>query len=161
LTRPLPRPATYLAKFVALLPWSVGLTVGGFGVLCLLAGPPGRLAFRLFWPAVLMATLAFSSLFCLMGAYFRRPAVMGIVYVFFLEIVFNAMPGYVKRVSIGFYARCMMFDAAHDYGVQPRNALAFLPVSGTWALAVLAALTLTLLVLGMVVFSRTQYQEVT
>jgi hypothetical protein len=55
----------------------------------------------------------------------------------------------------------MMFDAARDYGVRPRNALAFLPVSGAWALAVLAALTVALLVLGMVVFSRTQYQEVT
>ena len=29
LTRPLPRPAVYLAKFTALLPWSIGLNVGG------------------------------------------------------------------------------------------------------------------------------------
>ncbi len=41
LSRPLPRPAIYLAKFVALLPWSIGFNVGGFGLLCLVAGQPG------------------------------------------------------------------------------------------------------------------------
>src|SRR5262249_17919029 len=44
LSRPLPRPAIYLAKFVAVLPWSLALNVGGFALLCLLAGPPGRQA---------------------------------------------------------------------------------------------------------------------
>src|SRR5205807_5394759 len=60
LTRPLSRPAIYLAKFVALLPWSVGLNVLGFALLCLAGGPPGRLALQLYWPAVVWATLAFS-----------------------------------------------------------------------------------------------------
>src|SRR5260370_13558720 len=41
LTRPLPPPLIYLAKFVALLPWTLGLTVAGFGLLSLLGGPPG------------------------------------------------------------------------------------------------------------------------
>src|SRR6185437_16274413 len=87
LSRPLPRPAIYLAKFIALLPWSFGLNLGGFGLICLVAGPPGAMAFRLFWPAVLWATLAFSALFYLMGAFFRRPAVVAIVYGFFLEVI--------------------------------------------------------------------------
>ena len=41
LSRPLSRPAIYLAKFVALLPWSLGLNLGGFALLCLAAGQPG------------------------------------------------------------------------------------------------------------------------
>ena len=40
LTRPLPRPAIYLAKFVALLPWCLLLNLGGFTLLCLVAGAP-------------------------------------------------------------------------------------------------------------------------
>ena len=48
LSRPLPRPAIYLAKFVALLPWSLGLNLGGFGLLCLAGGQPGMMAFRLY-----------------------------------------------------------------------------------------------------------------
>jgi len=159
LSRPLPRPAIYLAKFVALLPWSLGLNLGGFAVLCLLAGEAGLLALRLYWPAVMAATFAFAALFYLVGAAFRRPAVVALVYVFFLEIILNLMPGYVKRVSISFYARCMMFESAHDYGIGPENPYAFLPISGSTALAVLITLTIALLGVGMLVFSRKQYQD--
>lgn len=160
LSRPLPRPAIYLAKFVALLPWTLGLNLGGFGLFCLAAGKPGWLAFRLYWPAVLAATLAFSSLFCLMGAFFRRPAVAAIVYAFFLEVIFGNMPGYLKRVSIGFYSRCMMFDAASEFGIQPERPEIFLPVDGTTAVSVLLGLTIALLGIGVIVFSRSQYQEI-
>jgi hypothetical protein len=160
LTRPLPRPAIYLAKFVALLPWSIGLNVGGFAVLCLAGGRPGVRALQLFWPAVLWATLAFSALFYLAGAYFRRPAVVALVYSFFLETLLGNMPGYLKRVSISFYTRCMMFEAAQGYGVQPEKPSVFLPVSGETAQLVLMGLTASLLVLGAALFARSQYQEI-
>jgi ABC-type transport system involved in multi-copper enzyme maturation permease subunit len=160
LSRPLPRPAVYLAKYLALLPWSLGLNVGGFAVLCLLAGEAGRLALSLYWPAVVAATFAFSALFYLIGAAFRRPAVVALVYVFFLEIILNLMPGYVKRISISFYARCMLFESARDYGIGPENPYAFLAISGPAALAVLILMTIALLGVGMVVFSRKQYQDV-
>jgi hypothetical protein len=160
LTRPLPRPAVYLAKFVALLPWSLALNVGGFALLCAAAGPPGLLALRLFWPAVAWSTLAFSALFCLMGAFFRRPAIVGLVYAFFLEVLFGNLPGYLKRVSIGFYTRCMMFEVAQDYGLQPEKPSIYLPVDGPTAQAVLAVLTVVLVVAGTVVFTRSQYHEV-
>jgi hypothetical protein len=160
LSRPLPRPAIYLAKFVALLPWTIGLNLGGFALLCLAAGRLGWFAFQLYWPAVLAATLAFSALFYLMGAFFRRPAVAAIVYAFFLEVIFGNMPGYLKRISIGFYTRCMMFEAAGDYGIQPERPDIYLPVEGATALAMLVGLTMVLLAIGMVVFSRTQYQEI-
>jgi ABC-type transport system involved in multi-copper enzyme maturation permease subunit len=160
LTRPLPRPAIYLAKFAALLPWSIGLNVGGFAVLCLAGGKPGVQALRLFWPAVFWSTLAFSALFYLIGSYFRRPAVIAILYSFFLETLLGNMPGYLKRVSIGFYARCMMFESAQAYGFQPEKPSVYLPVDGITAVTVLAALTLILLVVGTVLFSRSQYHEV-
>jgi ABC-type transport system involved in multi-copper enzyme maturation permease subunit len=160
LSRPLPRPAVYLAKFAALLPWTLGLNLGGFGLFCLAGGTTGWLAFRLYWPAVLVATLAFSSLFYLMGAFFRRPAVAAIVYAFFLEVILGNMPGYLKRISIGFYARCMMFDAASAYSIQPERPEVFLPVEGVTALGVLLGLTIALLGIGTIVFSRSQYQEI-
>jgi hypothetical protein len=160
LSRPLPRPAIYLAKFVSLLPWSIGLNVLGFALLCLAGGAPGREALRLYWPAVVWATLAFSALFLLFGAVFRRPAVVAIIYSFCLEVVLGNMPGYLKRVSIGFYTRCLMFERAGEYGLQPDQPSVFLPVAGSTALAVLVAGTAILLVLGMGLFSRTQYHEV-
>jgi len=157
LTRPLPRPAIYLAKFVALLPWTLALNLGGFALICVAAGRPGLQALRLFWPAVLCATLAFAALFHLIGAYFRRPAIIALVYGFFLETIFGNMPGYLKRLTISFYTRCMMYDAASAYGVQPESPTVFLPVSGTTALLVLLGATVGLLLVGMYVFSRTEY----
>ena len=160
LTRPIPRPAVYLARFVALLPWALGLNLGGFALLCLAAGPPGRLALWLFWPAVFWATLAFAALFLLIGACFRRPAIVALLYSFCLEMILGNLPGYLKRASVSFYARCMMFDQASEYGVQPEKPSVFLPVDGTTALLVLASATVVLLGLGMWLFSRTEYDEV-
>lgn len=161
LTRPLPRSSIYLAKFVGLLPWSIALNLGGFGLICALGGWQGHLAFRLYWPAVLGGTIAFCALFHLMGACFRRAAVIALVYSFFLETILGNMPGYMKRISIGFYTRCLMFDAADGYGVQSEKPSIYLPVDATTAWVVLASATVAFLVLGMVIFARAQYQDLT
>jgi hypothetical protein len=157
LTRPLSRPAVYLAKFVSMLPWTLALNLGGFTLLCVAAGVPGWLALRVYWPAVLLGTLAFSALFHLLGMWLRRAAIVGILYAFFLETLMGNLPGHLKRASISFYTRCLMFDRAHGLGVQPERATTYLPVSGGTALFVLAGLTLCLLVVGMIVFTRKEY----
>jgi hypothetical protein len=74
-------------------------------------------------------------------------------------VVLANMPGYLKRISIGFYTRCLMFESAEQYGIQPENPFVYLPVSGTTATAVLLGLTTALLVVGMVVFSQLQFRE--
>src|SRR5262249_11766294 len=53
LMRPVPRPAVYLAKFIAILPWCLALNLGGFTLICLVGGDTGRLALSIYWPAVL------------------------------------------------------------------------------------------------------------
>jgi ABC-type transport system involved in multi-copper enzyme maturation permease subunit len=159
LTRPLPRWSIYLAKFLAVLPWCLALNLGGFTLLCFLAGAPGRTALGLYWPAILGGTVAFCALFHLMSALFRRAAVLSLVYAFFLEWVLGNMPGTMKRISISFYTRCLMFDAAEPYGLQPDRPTIYLPVSGPAAWVVLASLTAVFLVIGMVVFSRSEYQD--
>ena len=158
LTRPLPRWAIYLAKFVAVLPWTIGLNVGGVGLLCLAGGEPGRQTFAVCWPAILCGTFAFTALFLLIGAYFQRPAVVSIVYSFFLEIILGNMPGYFKRASISFYMRCMIYETVEPRGIVPSDL--FVPVQGWTALIVLLSATAALLLLGMFVFSRTEYHEV-
>jgi ABC-type transport system involved in multi-copper enzyme maturation permease subunit len=160
LTRPLSRPAIYLAKFVALLPWCLLLNLGGFALICLAGGRPGRLALALYWPAVLWGTLAFASLFHLIGACLRRPAVLALLYAFFLETVMGNLPGHFKRLSISFYTRCLMFDRAHDLGIQPERPLIYLPVSGTTAWLVLAGVTVACLVVGALLFTRNEYLDV-
>jgi hypothetical protein len=157
LTRPLSRPSIYLAKFVAMLPWCLALNLGGFALLCAAAGRPGPEALRLFWPAVFWSSLTFAALFFLIGAFFRRPAIVAIVYSFFVEIIIGNMPGTLKRASVGFYARCMMFEAAETRGVAPDNPVIYDPVSGTTALWVLVLSAVFLVVLGMALFRRTEF----
>src|SRR5206468_12817629 len=158
--RPLPRWSIYLGKFLALLPWSLALTVGGFALICAAASTPGWLAFRLYWPAVLWGTLAFCALFHLMGALFRRPAVVAILYAFFLETVMGNLPGHLKRGSISFYMRCLMYDEASVFHMSPDRPLLYEPVSGPIAWAVLIAVTALLLAMGAWVFARTEYLDV-
>src|ERR1043166_5530673 len=141
LTRPIPRSAIFLAKYVALLPWCLLLNMGGFTLLCLAGGHHGRLALQTYWPAVLWGTLAFSALFHMMGACFRRSAVVALVYAFFLETVAGNMPGHFKRMSISFYTRCLMFERAHEIGVYPERPFWYMPVGGTTAWVALAAVT--------------------
>jgi ABC-2 type transport system permease protein len=161
LTRPLPRWSIYFAKFVALLPWSLGLNLGGFALLCALAGRPGQLAFRLYWPAVFGGTVAYCALFHLMGACFRRAAVVALVYSFFLETILGSMPGTMKRISLSFYSRCLMFEAARPYGVHPEKPSIYLPVEAVTAWSVLLGVTVLLLILGPAIFGRSEYQDLT
>ncbi len=161
LIRPLPRWSIYLGKFLALLPWSLALTLGGFALLCLAAPGPGPLAFQLYWPAVLVGTLAFCAVFHLLGALFRRPAVVAILYSFFIETILGNLPGHMKRLSLSFYTRCVMFDHAHGVGIQPERPQIYLPVDGTLALVLLLGVTLAALVVGTVWFSRREYLDLT
>jgi hypothetical protein len=156
---PIPKPAMYVAKFVAILPYVLALNMGGFALLCLAAGRAGLLALSLFYWPVFWGTLAFAALFHLLAACFRRPALVGIIYCFFLETILGNLPGIMKRVSIGFYVRCMMFDSAERFGVQPEKPSVYLPVAAGPALATLSIATVVLLVAGMVVFSRASYQD--
>ena len=51
---------------------------------------------------VFWSTLTFCALFYLIGAFFRRPAVLALVYAFFLEVIIGNMPGtrlYTAAVS--------------------------------------------------------------
>jgi ABC-2 type transport system permease protein len=133
------------------------LNLGGLGVLCLFAKAPGRLAFAVYWPAVLWATMAFAALFHLLGACLRRAPVLAILYAFFLETIAGNLPGHLKRLSLSFYTRCLMFDRAHSFGLHPDRPGIYLPVSGPVALGVLAGVTVGLLLLGMFVFARKEY----
>ena len=160
LVRPIPRPAIYLAKFLAVLPWCLVFNLGGLFLLCWLGGDPGRIAFELYWPAALWGTVAFAALFHLIGACARRAGIVALLYAFFLETVAGNLPGHFKRLSISFYTRCLMFENGSEYGIGPDRPWLYQPVGGTTAQLVLAGATLVMLLAGMFVFSRSEYLDV-
>jgi hypothetical protein len=159
LTRPLPRPAIYLAKYVALLPWCLLLNLGGFALICVAGGRVGLQALALFWPAVFCATFAFAALFHLLAATFRHAAVLALLYSFFIEMVVGNLPRDLKRFSLSFYMRCMMYDEAGGLGIRPDNPLIYQTVSGTTACLVLLGATVVLLAFGAWIFARKEYVE--
>lgn len=159
LTRPLPRWSIFVAKYVAMLPWALAFSVGGFWLMCQAGGPPGREAFAIFWPAVVGGTMAFTSLFHFFSAATRRPTVVGLVYCFFLETLLGDMPGLMKRMSISFYVRCLIFDRASQFGIQPDKPSVYWPVSAPVAWGVLIGVTVGALALGAYLFSRSEYRD--
>jgi ABC-2 type transport system permease protein len=157
LIRPLPRPAIYLAKYAALLPWCLLLNLGGFAVICVAGGRTGLLALQHYWPAVFVATFAFAALYHLLAAAFRHAAVLALLYSFFIEMVVGNLPRDLKRFSLSFYMRCMMYDEGGGFGIRPENPLIYQTVSGTTACLILAATTVALLALGSIIFARKEY----
>jgi ABC-type transport system involved in multi-copper enzyme maturation permease subunit len=157
-TRPLPRWAIYLAKYLGILPWVLALNVGGYALLCWLAGPAGPAAFAAYWPAIVAGTLAYTALFHLLGTVVRRPAVIGLVYAFFFEGLINTLPGSLRRMSLLYYIRSIANDAAEPYGVVlvlPPNPIGTALVG--WI--VLLSVTVALLLLGMWAFSNSEYAD--
>ncbi|MBN9119909.1 MAG: ABC transporter permease [Planctomycetes bacterium] len=160
MTRPIPRSAIYLAKFVGTLPWCLAFGLGGFAAVCLAGGPLGREALARYWPAAAAATVAFASVFHLVGAIFRRPVVVGLIYVFFFEAVVAALPGSLKLLSLTFYARSLMYNeaAAAGYPVDMLPAMAA-AVSSATAWWVLAAAAVGINLAGMWLFARSEYRD--
>jgi ABC-type transport system involved in multi-copper enzyme maturation permease subunit len=158
-TRPMPRWAIYLAKLLAALPWCLGFNLAGFTAICLAAGPVGREALYLFWPAIGLGTVAFAALFHLIAAIFRRPAIVGLLYSFFFETLVSDLPGDLKRVSLSFYVRSLMFDATRPLNIVPDELTVYSPVSPWTAVGVLVGATVAITLIGMWVFARQEYRE--
>jgi ABC-type transport system involved in multi-copper enzyme maturation permease subunit len=159
LLTPIARPIIHLAKFAAAICMSLLWTFGSMLVLCGVAGTAGWEAYDLFWPAIVFATFAYVGLFHLLSVMFRRATIIALAYALFLEAFIGNMPGIVKRMSILFYVRCMMFEegAELDIGPSGRAADLFLPVSGSTACMALSVLTAAFFIAGTWFFSRREY----
>ena len=160
LATPLPRLAIYTAKYVAALALTLVWTQGGLALLGRAAGPPGEAVVALVWWPVLLAALAYVSLFQLFGALFRRAAVVALGYALFLEVLVGSMPGIVKRVAVSFYAQTLVFDATAGFGIGPsgpHTPAIFLPLPAATATAILATAAAGLFLLGGWTFARREY----
>ena len=186
LTSPLPRPAIYLVKFCASATMTLAWTMGGLLVLCALADPAirqsmtwlpiawlrvselkpdevthwGLDALKLVWPAVLLASLCYTSLFHVLGAVFRRGTIISLAYAFFMELLLGNMPGIVKRIAVSFYYTCMIYDEGQDLSIKlPMGTDLFLPIDGPAAASILTIVSLGLILLGTVVFTRREFRD--
>ena len=165
--RPISRWSLYLAKVLGSIPLALGIALGAFFGICVTASicgglslPLGKIA-GIFLPTIILGTLAYLTFFGWLGAVFRNATLIGIAHVFLVELFMSQTPGVLKRISISFYVRCMLYDAGEAYGVGPRNKVVFQPVEGGDAAMALVAIAVGFLLLGMFWFSRHEYRDLT
>ena len=159
---PIPRTLVYATKACAGLTLVAGWSAATLTLLCRLAGQPGNTLFTIFLPAAALGGLAYASLFLLVGAVFRHGTIISLVYWFFLEVLFGNLPGIVKRISIAFYVRCMIYDAGSQLELGPFSKVAremFLPVQGSTATMALSAATVGLLLAGILLFDQREFRD--
>jgi ABC-type transport system involved in multi-copper enzyme maturation permease subunit len=163
LTRPLPPWAIYLGKYLGSLPWCILGSMGGFLVLCLVGGSQGWRAFLVFWPGILAGTLGLSALFHWLGAVVRRPAIVGLVYIFFFETVVANLPGSLKQLSLNYYTRSILYQEATQSlaSVRPEQLEVYQPVTPETAWLTILLVMLGLTLLGMFAFRRQEPSEET
>lgn len=158
LTRPLPRWAIYVGKYLGVLPIVLLFTIGSLYFLYALSSWNGRPDLQgsvgAYAPAVLYGSLAYVAFFHLLTALFRHSTLIAIAYVFFIEVSIGLVPGILKRVSLRFYTSSMVYDAAEAFGLTPPPRGVFLPLDGETARWFLAGATIVLLLLGSWVFAR-------
>lgn len=157
LTSSMPRGLVHLAKFLSAWLVSVTWVIGGFAIICLVAGDVGRQAFELYWPSMLLAGSAYSSLFHFFGTLFRRATIYALVYALFFEVFVGNMPGTAKRVAVAFYTKSHMVDRAANDLIDLQMPAGLQPVAGSVALIALVAITLLFLIGGTLVFQNKEY----
>jgi ABC-type transport system involved in multi-copper enzyme maturation permease subunit len=162
LVTPLPRPLIFAAKAIASLLMSLTWTLGSLVVLSRLARAPGREALPVIWEAVLWSTVAYVALFQLFSVSFRRATILALAYAIFLETLIGNMPGIVKRLTVSYYTRCLIFEGAVGLGVDasgPFDRDLFLPIPGETAQFVLWLITAGLWLAGLLVFTFREYSK--
>lgn len=160
LVTPLHRMLVFLAKYVAALALVLTWSMGGLGVLSLLAGAAGRETFAQIWPSILLSSIAYTGLFHLISVIFQRATIVALGYALLLESVLGNMPGIIKRVAISFYTQCMLFESCASFGIGPagsQNPELFLPISGEAARLVLLTAAIVFFVYGGYQFCRREY----
>jgi ABC-type transport system involved in multi-copper enzyme maturation permease subunit len=159
LVRPIPRGLILLAKFCATLPLAIGLVVGSFYLYCRLAGPVGEKAYYIFLPAIFYMTVAYTGLFHLFAVVFRHSTIVALLYALFMEFFLGNVPGIVKRVAVNFYGRSMMYDLGGSEGLVSPDPRLFVPISAQASAYALLAIALGSLLLGLLIFERREYRD--
>lgn len=153
-SKPVPRSSIYVGKFLAILPWILIWSLGGFFILAICAGDCGIFTFQLFWQPIALASIAYASVFFFMGACLPRASLIALAYAFVVETLLGSMPGSLKQLSVAFYARCIMFHKSSALGVTLEQGGGYGDFSQTMAICFLLGIALLFLVAGIFFFGK-------
>jgi ABC-2 type transport system permease protein len=157
-TRPMPRPAVLLGRWLAaLVPAVILLALSGWltvGFLESVARPDEAsdwmpAGFRLRFVAVLaLGCTVYTALFASFGALVKRPVLFGLGYTVVFEGLLANLPGANQKISILYYLKSLLVRGDLDLGELERAFFAFQPAEPGEALWKLLAILATILALG-------------
>ena len=121
-TRPVPRGAVLVGKYLAYLVCTCLVVLPSVMLVYFLlirfneiAGTFGQLVTDLGLLALGLAV--YGALFAFVGAFFKRPLVIGLVFIVGWEQTAMALPGYLKRFTVAYYLQSLVPHAMPSEGV--------------------------------------------
>src|SRR5436190_8497596 len=163
-TRPIRRGAVLFGKYLAYLGCTVFVVLPSVMLVYLLVVPMhgslGASFIDLVKDLILLALglAVYGALFAFVGAKFKRPLIIGLIFIFGWEQAALAFPGYLKRMTVAYYLQALVPHAMPSDSVLGLIQSIFrespsLPVSLAW----LAGICLTFLSLAASVVDRREY----
>jgi ABC-2 type transport system permease protein len=114
-TRPIPRSAVLIGKYLAYLASTVLIVLPSVMLVYFLVVPIGGGGIAASFPTLLrdLALLAigmgvYGALFAAVGAWIKRPVLVGLFFAFGWENFALALPGYMKRFTVAFYTQSLV-----------------------------------------------------
>jgi ABC-type transport system involved in multi-copper enzyme maturation permease subunit len=155
-TRPIPRPALFLGRWLATLVCVLGLVAGSTLLLAVGASfreaiPPTDIIGQLM-VAALVGVAVYSLGAAVIGVLFKRGLIVALGYAFAIEVLLASLPGSSQKMTLQYYLRSIFLDGGiegFDPGgfldpetmADPRSSLiriavvaAFLLVLGVWSI---------------------------
>ena len=163
-TRPISRGAVLLGKFLAYFVCTVMVVTPSLMVVYFLMGLSGATLAGTF-PSllkdlglVILGLLAYGGLFAWVGAQFKRPLVIGLVFVFGFEQLALIIPGYIRHLTVSYYLQSLVPHAVMGEGVLSLlQSLVQQKASLPTAIAMLVAIGVGFVYLAMRVIARREY----
>jgi ABC-type transport system involved in multi-copper enzyme maturation permease subunit len=163
-TRPVRRGAVLLGKYLAYLAVTACVVLPSVVLVYVLIAPIGASLGQSFIPVVKDLALlglglaVYGAVFALVGAQFRRPLLIGLIFIFGWEQAALAFPGYLKRFTVAYYLQSLVPHAMPQDGALSLIQQIFRDTPGlgtslTW----LAIICLVSLALAMRAVERREY----
>ena len=114
-TRPIPRRAVLMGKYLAYLACTILLVLPSVVLMFFLVIPIGSSSIAEGFPLLVtdlamlaIGLAAYGAVFALVGTTMKRPLIVGLVYAFGWEPAVLLFPGYLKRLTVAYYLQALV-----------------------------------------------------
>jgi len=121
-TRPIPRGAVLVGKYLAYVACTMLVVLPAVMIVYFMLVPFTELPKT--FPSLLtdlglllLGLMVYGGVFAFVGAFFKRPLVIGLIFAFGWEQITMALPGYLKQFTIAYYLQALVPHAMPSDGV--------------------------------------------